>query len=206
MRFYGRVPVYNFALQSTTIRNQLTVLFDLVKISDKTKQKNMKPIAIIYGSTGDNTKGVAKKLAAKIPDSTLFDVSSLKTNNLEAFDNLILGTSTWGLGDLQDDWDSFLPQLKKANLEGKVVALFGLGDSSSYSDTFVDGMGVLYVALQGKGCLFVGAVSTEGYSYDASKAERGDEFVGLALDEDNEYNRTDSRIEDWLEVILPNFQ
>ena len=60
---------------------------------------------------------------------------------------LILGTSTWGFGDLQEDWDAFLGSLTKMNLTGKTIALFGLGDSSTYSDTFVDGMGIIYRAL-----------------------------------------------------------
>lgn len=166
----------------------------------------MKPVAIIYGSTGDNTKGVAKKIAQKIEGSVLLDVSSVKLSDLDQYDNLILGTSTWGLGDLQDDWDGFLPELKKANLDGKTVALFGLGDSSSYSDTFVDGMGIIYETINNKGCTIIGAVSTAGYNYDASRADNGAEFVGLALDEDNEYNLTDSRLSDWLKEILPQFK
>lgn len=166
----------------------------------------MKPTAIIYGSTGDNTKTVAKKISAKIADSRLIDVATLKVSELESYDNLILGTSTWGVGDLQDDWEGFLPELKKANLEGKTVALFGLGDSSSYSDTFVDGMGILYEAIQAKGCKIIGMVSTNEYTYDASRADNGAQFVGLALDEDNEYTLTDSRISAWLTDILAHFQ
>lgn len=166
----------------------------------------MKPVAIIYGSTGDNTKAVAKKISAKIPESKLIDVATLKVSELDSFNNLILGTSTWGLGDLQDDWEGFLPDLKKANLEGKTIALFGLGDSSSYSDSFVDAMGIIYEAIQNKGCSIIGFVSTNGYTYDASRADNGAQFCGLALDEDNEYNLTDSRIGEWVKEILPFFQ
>jgi flavodoxin I len=166
----------------------------------------MKPVAIIYGSTGDNTKGVAKKIAGQIEGAVLYDAASAKTNEIESYDNLILGTSTWGLGDLQDDWEGFLPELKKLNLEGKTIALFGLGDSSSYSDTFVDGMGIIYEAIKDKGCNIIGSVSSEGYTYDASRADNGAGFVGLAIDEDNEYNLTDSRIADWTKDILSKFQ
>lgn len=166
----------------------------------------MKPIAIIYGSSGDNTKSVAEKIASKIPESTLFDVSKLKISELESFDNFILGTSTWGIGDLQDDWEGFLPEFRKSNLEGKTIALFALGDSSSYSDSFVDGMGIIYEAIQDKGCVIIGAVSKSGYTYDASRADNGADFVGLPLDEDNEYELTDSRLGEWLNEILPLFQ
>lgn len=110
------------------------------------------------------------------------------------------------MGDLQDDWEGFLPELKKANLEGKTIALFALGDSYSYSDSFVDSMGIIYEAIKDKGCKIIGAVSKSGYNYDASRAENGAEFVGLPLDEDNEYELTDSRLGEWLNGILPLFQ
>jgi len=166
----------------------------------------MKTTAIIYGSTGDNTKNVAIKLAAKIKDAVLMDVASATISAIEKYDNLIFGTSTWGIGDLQDDWDGFLPSLEKANLEGKTIALFGLGDSSSYSDTFADGIGILFETINNKGCTIIGMVSTEGYTFDASRADIGGHFVGLVLDEDNEYALTDIRIESWVNEILPALQ
>lgn len=166
----------------------------------------MKPIAIVYGSTGNNTREVAKKLAAQLPGSTLMDVASLKISDLDAYDNLIFGTSTWGVGEIQDDWDGFLSQLKKSNMEGKIVALFGLGDSASFPDTFTNGMGILFKALQSTGCTFVGSVSTAGYDFEDSLSVQGDHFVGLALDEDNESEQTDARISAWLEVVLPGFK
>jgi len=65
----------------------------------------MKPIAIIYGSSGGNTQAVAGKLAKQLGEAqvTLLDVAKIKTTDIEVHSNLILGTSTWGSGDLQDD-------------------------------------------------------------------------------------------------------
>ena len=167
----------------------------------------MSKIAIVYGSSTDNTKNVAKMIAGKFAgdDVTLLDVSNLRTSVLDDYPNLILGTSTWGLGDLQDDWDGYLADLKGSNLFGKTVAFFGLGDSGSYPDTFVDGMGILYEIVQGKGANLVGAISTDGYSYDASRAEVDGQFVGLPLDEDNESDKTEDRVEAWVEQIKPFF-
>lgn len=167
----------------------------------------MKPLAIIYGSSGDNTKNAARKIAESFAGEqvTLYDVASLKKEELESYDNLILGTSTWGIGDLQDDWEGFLPELKVADLEGKTIALFGLGDSSSYSDSFVDGMGILYETVKDKGCELIGFVSTDNYDYDASRADIGGMFAGLALDEDNEYDQTDDRISAWVEDLKRKF-
>jgi len=168
----------------------------------------MKKIAIVYGSTTDNTKNAASAIADKLAgeDVTLIDASKLKTGALDEYPNVILGTSTWGFGDLQDDWDEQLVVLKNSNLEGKVIALFGLGDASSYAETFVDGMGILYETVKDKGCKLVGKCPTDGYHFDESKAVDDDAFVGLALDEDNEANKTDSRIDTWVTAILPELQ
>lgn len=168
----------------------------------------MRPIAIIYGTTTDNTKSVANKLAKLFSDADikLLDVSQSKAADFEAYPNLILGTSTWGSGDLQDDWDNTLAVLSSANLEGKTVALFGLGDASSYPDTFVDGMGIIYEAIKDKGCYFVGQVPVDGYSFDESRAIVNGTFVGLPLDEDNESKLTDSRLSAWVNLITPLLQ
>ena len=168
----------------------------------------MGKIAIVYGSSTDNTKNVAKTIASELTNEevTLLDVSNLKAGDLDAYPNLILGTSTWGLGELQDDWDGYLSNLEASNLSGKTIAFFGLGDSGSYPDTFVDGMGLLYQAVQGKGAQIIGAVSTDGYSYDDSRAVVDGQFVGLAIDEDNESGQTKDRISAWLESIKPLFR
>jgi flavodoxin I len=169
-------------------------------------KETMKAVAIIYGSSGGNTQSVAKNIASKIEGSVLFDVSSVNIDHIEKFDNLIIGTSTWGMGDLQDDWEDFLPNLRNANLKGKTIALFGLGDSSSFSETFVDGMGTLFDSLKNTGCTIIGSVSADGYSFGASSACHGTTFVGLPIDEDNESNLTESRISEWVRALLPALQ
>ena len=164
----------------------------------------MGKIAIIFGSSTDNTASAAKKIAEKLSnkDVTVIDVAKLKTaDSLSEYAGLILGTSTMGLGDLQDDWDGYVSQLKKADLSGKTVALFGLGDSASYSDTFVDGMGILFEAVKGSAAKVVGRVPSNEYSFDSSTALDGDEFVGLPLDDDNESDLTDKRITSWVAQI-----
>jgi len=165
----------------------------------------MKKTAIFYGSSTGNTESIAKAIAEKINADT-FDVTDKPIGKIEEYQNLILGTSTWGFGDLQDDWVSFLPMLANADLSGKNIALFGLGDGSSYPDTFVDGMGMIYNAIKDKGCSIVGEVSADSYCFEASAAKEGDSFVGLAIDEDNERNLTDIRVEKWLDCLKPIFE
>lgn len=161
----------------------------------------MNKTGVFYGSSTGNTEIIARKIAGKL-GADVFDVSTNPLKAAEDCSNLILGTSTWGFGDLQDDWDSFLPNLVAADLSGKTIALFGLGDADGYPDTFVDGMGLIYEALQSKGCRFVGMVSNSAYNADGSKALIGDKYVGLALDVDNQGQLTDKRINDWVEVII----
>ncbi|MDL2308964.1 flavodoxin [Bacteroidales bacterium OttesenSCG-928-B11] len=160
----------------------------------------MKKTAIIFGSTTGNAETVAEKIAEKLinNDVTLIEVSKLKSTDFDDYQNLILGTSTWGLGDLQDDWDGKLSVLENSNLNGKTIAFFGTGDSSSYPDTFVDGMGILYETVSGKGANLVGQFPADGYSYDASRAEIDGHFAGVAIDEDNESNLTDERLDQWI--------
>ena len=86
---------------------------------------------------------------------------------------------------------------------GKTVALFGCGDSESYPDTFCGGMKELYDAAVEAGATVLPGVSTDGYTYDDSEAIDGDKFLGLALDEVNEDDKTEERIDAWLEAIKP---
>ena len=163
----------------------------------------MKKTAIFYGSSSGTTEDIAGRLAGKlgIDSSDVYNVGEASVNDTAAYEVLLLGSSTWGVGDLQDDWEGFLPKLKKADLSGKAVAIFGVGDSSSYSDSFCDAIGLIYKELQGTGCTFCGSVSSDGYSYDDSIALIDGKFVGLPIDEDNESNETDGRLDRWIEQL-----
>ncbi len=55
-------------------------------------------------------------------------------------------------------------------------------------------------------CKIVGSWPINDYSFSSSKAQNGNYFVGLALDEDNESEKTDSRIDKWLEIIKTDFE
>lgn len=130
--------------------------------------------------------------------SDVYSADKLSADLVKEYDLLILGTSTWGDGELQDDWYDGIKVLKSADLSFKSIALFGCGDSESYCDTFCDGMGILYEDLKDSGCSFIGnKVGTDGYSFSSSIAVVNGAFVGLALDEVNESNKTAERIDNW---------
>ncbi|MFI3264133.1 MAG: flavodoxin FldA [Rikenellaceae bacterium] len=160
----------------------------------------MKKAVVIYGSTTGTCSGIAESIASKLGVEVI-EVSSMTTETIAEYEALILGTSTWGAGELQDDWYDGVELLKGADLSSKTVALFGCGDSSSYCDTFCDGMGIIYEAAKGAGATLVGSVSVDGYSFDESVAVVDGMFVGLALDNDNEDDKTEGRIDAWIDSI-----
>lgn len=160
----------------------------------------MNSTIVIYGSSTGTCESIAKKIAQKL-GCEILNVQDLSIEVIAVNQNLILGTSTWGAGELQDDWYDGIKTLKAANLQGKTIALFGCGDCSSYSDTFVGGMGELYNAIKDSGAQFIGSVETNGYTYDESEAVVDGMFIGLPLDEVNEDDKTEARIDAWIEQI-----
>ena len=163
----------------------------------------MKSTIVIYGSSTGTCQSIAETIAGKLGASAV-DVSSIDEAAISDHDNLILGTSTWGAGELQDDWYDGINQLKSVGLSGKTVALFGCGDAESYPDTFCGGMKELYDAAKEAGANVLEGVSTESYTFDDSDAVVDGKFVGLALDDVNEDDKTEERIDAWLEAIKPS--
>jgi len=161
----------------------------------------MSKIGIFYGSSVGNTRFVAEKMRKLIVDSNLIAVEKAKKEDIEKYDFLILGTSTWGVGSLQDDFETFVNTLVECDLNNKKVALFGLGDQYTYPDTFCNGMGKLYDIIKNKGCIFIGQWPIDEYDFSESLAVVNNQFVGLALDEDNEPDLTDYRIKEWVKTL-----
>lgn len=160
----------------------------------------MSKTIVVYGSTTGTCESIAQTLGDQL-GAEVINVSDLTANQLAEADNIVLGTSTWGAGELQDDWYDGVNVVKSANLSGKRVALFGSGDSASYSDTFCGGMKELYDAAVAAGATVVGAVPTDGYTFDDSDAVVDGQFVGLALDDVNEDDKTSERISAWLPAL-----
>ena len=162
----------------------------------------MNATIVIYGSSTGTCEAIAETIAQKL-GCEVINVQDLTADVVNNNQNLILGTSTWGAGELQDDWYDGLKILQQADLSGKTIALFGCGDSESYGDTFVGGISELYNGIKASGATFVGSVDTDGYTFDDSEAVVDGKFVGLPLDDVNEDDKTDTRIEAWIADITP---
>lgn len=160
-------------------------------------------IGIIYGSTTGDTEEAAEIIQEHLAEAgevTLANILDTPLPELEEYDVLILGASTWGVGDIQDDWmgkDSF----SDIDLSGKKIAVFGTGDQEAYCDTFVDAIGILHEAAERAGATLLGAWPTEGYDYEDSAAVRNGKFGGLALDYNNQPELSNERIAAWCDQI-----
>jgi len=165
----------------------------------------MPNICLFFGSTTGHTDHVADLIKHEMGDAltSVNDIHNASAEDLESADALILGVPTWNEGELQDDWDRFLPTMDHLDLSGKKVALFGLGDAAAYTNEFADGLGTLYQKVRQCGAEVVGAWPIEDYEFLRSKAVEGDHFVGLVIDEDNQPDRTEQRVHDWVEMIQP---
>jgi flavodoxin I len=164
----------------------------------------MKKIAIVYSFNTLKTGKIAKRIKeafGKDASVELVNVEEVSADEFLKFDNLICGTATWFDGELPNHWDEFVPELEDMDLNGKRIAMFGLGDQKGYPENFLDGMGILGEILEAQGARLVGFTSTEEYSYESSRAERGDQFIGLGIDFETQGAKNKERVNGWVEKL-----
>lgn len=164
----------------------------------------MDKTAIIFGSTTGMTEDIANKIASQlnISKDNVYEVAHITPEIIAQYDVLLLGSSTWGSGELQDDWYDGVEVLKKSDLNGKKISFFGTGDADSYPDTFCDAMGLIYEEIKSSGATFIGQVDPSDYSFDTSVSVVDGKFVGLAIDDTNESNKTDDRMNRWIKSLV----
>ena len=165
----------------------------------------MKKIGLFYGSSTCYTEFAAEKIRDAFPNGSveLHDVSKSPLPLANNYDSLIFGTPTWDYGELQEDWEQIWPEIAELTLSGKAVALYGLGDAVGYAEWFQDAMGYLYHALVKQGAAPIGSFPVSGFEFDDSKALNASKthFVGLSLDEENQPELSDQRIQEWVASI-----
>lgn len=177
----------------------------------------MARIGIFFGSNTGNTRRIAKMIKKRFDDDTMaeaLNVNKATPELIASYQYLILGTPTLGEGALpgleadcqNPSWAEFLPQLADVDFTGKTVALYGLGDQEKYAENFVDALGALYQFVTARGARVVGAWPSDGYDFIASQAEVDGAFVGLVLDQDNQKQLSDDRLETWLRLIAGEFE
>jgi len=170
----------------------------------------MQEIALFYGSTEGHTTAVAEQIQAAFAATglatvELFDVADFYLDEMLDFDQIILGIPTWDTGQLQRDWETVFDEFDTLDLQGKQVALFGLGDQIGYANTFVDALFFLSEKVVAAGATLVGRWPTLGYDYTQSWAVVDEQFVGLVLDEQNQPELSELRIQVWVQQLLVEF-
>lgn len=170
-------------------------------------------IAIFYGSTTCYTEMAGEKIQQELQSRLnqsidLFDIKDTSLAKSQAYDVILYGISTWDFGELQEDWESTWEDIAALELSGKAVGLFGLGDQLGYADWFQDALGMLHDELIVLGCEIIGYWPNEGYEFIASKGLTPDKefFVGLSLDDENQYDLSDERIKLWCEQLVAQVQ
>lgn len=147
---------------------------------------------------------MANKIAAQlnVSPNDVHDVDSVGPAAVGEYDVLLLGSSTWGAGELQADWANFADGLKALTLKGKTVAVFGVG-TDNMKNTFCNAVGRIYDIASDAGATLIGQFNADGFNFKKSMAVFDDSGLmkGLTLDETNHSNLTDSRIKAWTELI-----
>lgn len=173
----------------------------------------MSKIGLFYGPMGGSVENVAKKILKvlgedKVDVRPIRDTSAADVNKYQKviFGISTIGSHTWQRETPSKDWDGFIHELDHIDYSNKTIALYGLGDHITYALHFVDSLGVLGGVLIEKGAHIIGQTSTDDYDFKDSEAVIDGKFIGLPLDEDYESDKTDERIKNWLDRILPLFE
>ena len=159
----------------------------------------MAKVGLFYGSTTGKTADAAEQVQSALGGDSVVDLVEIEdANALADYQYLIIACPTWNIGELQDDWAAVFDDLDDVDFSGKTVAYMGTGDQVGYADNFMDAMGQLEEKISSLGGKTVGYWSADGYDHEASLAIRdGNKFCGLALDDDNESEKTEDRIKTW---------
>lgn len=166
----------------------------------------MKKVGIFYGTTTGTTEAVAKKIAKvlSVNDKDVKNVAFAAPSEVSAYDVVILGCSTWGDGDMQDDMHDFMDGLSALDLKGKKVAFFGCGDDTM-TDTFCNAVGEMYKAVKPTGAMPIGVYNTYGFKFEHTEADVDGVIVGLLIDNVNHENLTGAKIKEWCEELSAEF-
>ena len=160
-------------------------------------------VGIYFATTTGKTEDIADRLHPLLNGTnTPQDLADLQDlSPLNDLDAIICGIPTWNTGADSERsgtaWDSMLEGISKLSLSGKQVAIYGLGDSSTYTENFCDAIEELHAAFEPSGAELIGKTDPAGYDFSDSKSLVDGKFLGLPLDDDNEEDKTETRVENW---------
>ena len=164
-------------------------------------------IKLIYGSDTGNTELVTEDITKLLDDVEVTTVADLTPEDWD-HDKFILGIPTWYDGELQSDWEDYFEEFKTIDFTNKTVAIFGLGDQLGYEEWFCDGIGILAEVIMENGGKVIGYTEKDN-SYDLEETPKSlvddNTFYGLCIDEDNQPELTQDRLQKWVGNIKEKF-
>jgi flavodoxin I len=171
----------------------------------------MTRIGLFYGSSKGSTEGAAMRIKKEFNTIqsdlvTVINVADGDLSTMADYDKIILGSSTWDDGQLQEDWRDVFDQMDSQDLSGKQVAVFGFGDQYEFPGTFQCALGILAKKARERGAELVGLWPTQGYKFEHSEGLEDGSFLGLALDSANQYEMTRKRIKAWVQQLAREFE
>jgi flavodoxin I len=171
----------------------------------------MAKIGLFYGSSTGNTEFVAYQIKEALEgmgglEVEVTNIGETSPEKMLSYQYLIMGVPTWNTGQLQDDWEFFMPRIQEMDFAGRKVAIFGLGDQNGYGFNFLDAVGTLGDQLLLHGAEMYGLwPTTKNYEYEESKAQVEDHFLGLGIDQDGQEGMTPARIQEWVKQVREEF-
>ena len=184
---------------------------DAIPKTEKVKKSYTaeKEIGLFYGSSTGNSEAICDIVQEEFGEAVikLFNVSEVDPSKFLDFEHIIVSCPTWNDGELQEDWIEFLPELSKLDLKDKKIMMFGMGDQDGYADNFLDALGIIADELINSGAVVLGEWPIAGYEFNKSVGVTpdGKHFYGLGLDEENQSELHESRLEKWFLMVVDIF-
>ena len=91
----------------------------------------MKPVLVAWASKNGGTQNLAQRILEVLEQHgipvDLQAVRDVRWERLDDWSALVLGSPTYGAGDLHPDWDKPERRLRDLDLSGRLAAVFGCG-------------------------------------------------------------------------------
>ncbi|HXE39177.1 MAG TPA: flavodoxin [Azonexus sp.] len=176
----------------------------------------MNRIGLFFGTETGSTRLVAKKMQKKLGDELCdkaLNVNRIATDEMLKYDALILGTPSYGVGEIpgngvsgcfEPNWAEFFAKMpENPDFSGKRIAFFALGAQERYADRFCSSLLPLVEKFKTWGAEVIGDWSTAGYNFEQSAAVVDGRFLGLIIDQRTQGMLTEERIDSWLAQVVP---
>lgn len=131
----------------------------------------MKKAIVVYGTVTGHTKEMAEVVKNHLTanyDVEFIEVKDFTAEQLTEYDLIVLGTPTWGTGELPEEYHEFYKNLIEIDLTGKDAAVFGLGDTA-YGEAFCQGVHDFETRLKKVGAKLI----QESFTWDGPVTEQG---------------------------------